>query len=66
MYHFNYVPSKQLSPIKKDLISIMNSEQNFVCHDFTFQFEFVGSIQQEMVTQDIKSNIEGQIGRAHV
>ena len=57
MYHFNYVPSKQLSPIKKDLISIMNSVQNFVCHDFTFQFEFVGSIQQEMVTQDIKSNI---------
>lgn len=57
MYHFNYVSSEQLSPVKKDLISIMSSIQNLVRHDFTFQFEFVGSVKRQMVTQDIESNI---------
>ncbi len=57
MYHFKYVSSEQLSPIKKDLISIMNSVHDLVCHDFTFRFEFVGSAVQQMVTQDIGNNI---------
>ncbi len=57
MYHFNYVSSKKLSPVKKDLIFIMNSVQDLVRHDFTFQFEFVGSVKRQMVTQDIGSNV---------
>ncbi len=57
MHNFSYVSSKQLSPIKKDLISIMNAVQNLVRHDFTFQFEFVGSTERQMVTQDIGNNI---------
>ena len=59
MHNFSYVSSKQLSPIKKDLISIMNAVQNLVRHDFTFQFEFVGSTERQMVTQDIGNNTIG-------
>ena len=55
MYHFNYVSSKQLSPVKRDLILIMTSVQDLVRHEFTFQFEFVGSVKRKMVTQDIGS-----------
>lgn len=57
MYHFNYVSSKQLSPVKRDLILIMTSVQDLVRHEFTFQFEFVGSVKRQMVTQDIGSNV---------
>ena len=57
MYHFNYVSSNLLSPVKKDLISIMNAVQDSVRHDFTLQFEFVGSVKRQMVTQDTRSNV---------
>lgn len=35
----------------------MNSVQDLVRHDFTFQFDFVGSVKRQMVTQDIGSNV---------
>lgn len=57
MYNFQYVNSKQLSSAKKELIQIINSVQNEVRQYFTFQFYFVGSIEHNMVTYDVKSNI---------
>ena len=57
MYNFQYVTAKQLSPIKQNLIQIIHSVQNQVRQDFTFQFYFVGSVERNMVTYDVKSNI---------
>ena len=57
MYNFEYVTKKQLSPVKKDLIQIINSVQKQVRKDFTFQFYFVGSVERNMVTYDVKSNV---------
>lgn len=57
MYHFQYVTTKQLSSAKKDLIQIINSVQDIVRKDFTFRFDFVGSIKRNMVTYDVKSNV---------
>lgn len=57
MYNFEYVTRKELSPVKKELISIINSVQDLVRQDFTFQFYFVGSVKRNMVTCDVKSNI---------
>ena len=57
MYHFQYVTTKQLSSAKKDLIQIINSVQDIVRKDFTFRFDFVGSVKRNMVTYDIKSNV---------
>lgn len=57
MYNFKYVNKKQLSSTKKELIQIIKSVQNEVRQYFTFQFYFVGSIERNMVTYDVKSNI---------
>lgn len=57
MYNFKYVSTKQLSSTKKELIQIIKSVQNEVRQYFTFQFYFVGSIERNMVTYDVNSNI---------
>lgn len=57
MYNFKYVTKKQLSPVKQDLIQIINSVQNLLRKGFTFQYYFVGSVKRNMVTYDVKSNI---------
>ena len=57
MYNFKYVTAKQLSPVKQDLIVIINSVQDLIRKDFTFRFDFVGSVERNMVTYDVKSNI---------
>ena len=57
MHNFEYVPKKQLSPVKQDLIQIINSVQDQVRKDFTFQFYFVGSVKRGMVTYDVGTNV---------
>lgn len=57
MYNFQYVNLKQLSSTKKELIQIIYSVQDDVRQYFTFQFYFAGSIEHNMVTYDVKSNI---------
>lgn len=57
MYNFQYVSKKQLSSAKKELIQIINAVQDQLRNDFTFQFHFVGSVKQDMVTYDPKANI---------
>lgn len=57
MYNFKYVNPKQLSSVKKELIQIIYSVQNEVRQYFTFQFYFVGSVERDMVTYDVKANI---------
>ena len=57
MYHYQFVSEKQLAPIKKDLIAIINEAQDLLRNEFTFRFDFVGSDKYNMVTYDPKSNI---------
>ena len=57
MHNFQYVSRKQLSHVKNNLIRIINSVQDEVRKDFTFRYDFVGSIKRNMVTYDVKSNI---------
>lgn len=57
MNNFQYVTRKQLSPVKKELIQIINSVQNEVRNEFTFQYTFVGSTKYNMVTYNMGTNI---------
>lgn len=57
MHNFKYVSKKQFSPVKKDLIQIINSVHDQVRKNFTFQFYFVGSAERNMVTYDVGSNV---------
>lgn len=57
MHNFKYVTKMHLSPVKKELIQIINAVQNQVRKDFTFQYEFVGSVKRNMVTYDVGTNI---------
>ena len=56
MYNFKNVNPKQLSSAKKELLHIIHSVQDEVRQSFTFQFYFVGSVERNMVTHDVKSN----------
>ena len=57
MHNFMYVTRKQLSPVKNNLISIINSVQDQLRNEFTFQFYFVGSVKRNMVTYDVGTNV---------
>ena len=57
MYHFQYVAKRELEPVKKQLMELIHKAQDEVRDNFTFQYEFVGSVQRNMVTCDVKSNV---------
>ena len=43
--------------MKQELIQIIKSAQDEIRKDYTFRFDFVGSVKRNMVTYDVKSNI---------
>lgn len=57
MCHFEYIPKKELAPIRDELISIIKETQNLLRNEFTFRFDFVGSYKRNMVTYDPTSNV---------
>lgn len=57
MYNFRYITRKQLSSTKQDLIQIINAIQDDLRKDFTFRYDFVGSVKRNMVTYDVGTNI---------
>ena len=57
MYHFQYVAKRELEPAKKQLMELIHKVQDEVRDNFTFQYEFVGSVKRNMVTWDVKSNV---------
>lgn len=57
MFHFQYVSKNKLAPLKKQVIELIGLVQNEVRDDFTFQYEFIGSVRRNMVTRDVKSNV---------
>ena len=56
MYNFQYVSKRHLFPVKHNLIQIINFVQDDLRKDFTFRYDFVGSVKRNMVTHDVKSN----------
>ncbi len=57
MYHFEFVPQSQTKPAKRELMEIIYAIQDLLRDKFTFRFDFIGSSQRNMITQDVKSNI---------
>lgn len=57
MYHFKYVSKNEIAPTKNKIIELIRLVQNEVREQFTFQYEFIGSVKRNMVTYDIESNI---------
>lgn len=57
MHNFKYVTKRHLSPVKEELIQIINAVQNQVRKDFTFRYVFVGSVKRNMVTYDAGTNV---------
>lgn len=57
MHNFQYVTRKQLSPVKNDVIQIINAVQSLIRKDFTFQYHFVGSSKRNMVIYDVGINV---------
>lgn len=57
MYHFEYVTKKQAKPVKEELLDIIHEVQDILREEFTFRYDFVGSSQRNMITQDVKSNL---------
>lgn len=57
MYNFEYVTPKELQPVKRELIGLINQVKKELQDEFVFQPKFVGSSARNMVTQDIKSNV---------
>lgn len=57
MYNYEYVPKEIALPIKKNIIELIKLVQNEVRDDFTFRFDFVGSVKRNMITCAPKSDI---------
>ena len=57
MFHFDYVPKREVQSFKNKIISVINDVQDLVHDDFTFRFDFIGSCSRNMVTCDYLSNI---------
>ena len=57
MSNFVYVSKAEVKKEKKKLIELINEVQDQVRAAFTFRFDFVGSVERNMVTQDLDSNV---------
>lgn len=57
MHNFVYVSRNEYLPIKRKLEELINLVQDKVRNNFTFSYRFVGSVDRNMVTRDINSNI---------
>ena len=53
---FSMYQKRELKPAKKQLMELIHKVQDEVQDSFTFQYKFVGSVQRNMVTCDVKSN----------
>lgn len=57
MYHFQYVPKKQWTPLRKEIIELLHDIQNDLRKKFTFQYQLIGGASRNMVTIDPTTNI---------
>lgn len=56
-HDFQYVSKKEAAKVKNVLIEMIHEVQDIVRDNFTFDFWFVGSSKNNMITYDLKSNI---------
>lgn len=54
---FRYVTKNQFAETKQDLIELIHLVQDEVREKFTFRYDFIGSVQRNMVTMDVNSNV---------
>ena len=57
MSNFIYVTKNEWKPVKQEIIDMINEVQDIVRDEFTFRFDFIGSVPLNMVTRDLDSNI---------
>lgn len=57
MYHFRYVPKSEYAEAKRQVIELLHLVQDEVRDRFTFRYDFIGSVERNMVTMDETSNI---------
>lgn len=57
MKNFVYVTRKEYSPIREELIELINMVQDEVRDVFTFSFKIIGSAARNMITCDFSSNV---------
>lgn len=57
MYHFQYVSRNEIAPMKNQAIELIGLVQDEIRNHFTFQYKFIGSVERNMVTWDVKSNV---------
>lgn len=57
MSDFRYVTKAEYSDVKKDLESLIHRVQDEVRNEFTFRYDFIGSVSRNMVTMDYDSNV---------
>lgn len=57
MRNFEYVPKEEWKPTRDELLEIIHKLQFEVWDYFSFQYQFVGSSKQNMITRDRNSNI---------
>lgn len=57
MKNFDYVTKKEHTPIKNQLIELINLVQDEVREHFTFSFKFIGSADRNMITCDYSTNV---------
>lgn len=57
MSNFRYVPKSEYAIAQQDVLDLIHLVQDEVRKDFTFQYEFIGSVARNIVTMDESSNI---------
>lgn len=57
MKNFEYVVRREYSPVKNELIQLMNLVQEEVRDYFTFSYEFIGSASRNMITREVDGNV---------
>ena len=56
MKEFEYVSKKEYQPIKNEVIELLNLVQDEVRDKFTFRYDFIGSVDRNMVTRQVDGN----------
>lgn len=57
MKDFEYVSKTEYQPFMNEVIKLIHLVQKDVKQYFTFNFVFIGSVDRNMVTRDLKSNV---------
>ncbi len=57
MPNFEYVSKNEYLPNKKQIIELINLVQDEVRNEFTFRYDFIGSVERNMVTRAINSSV---------